>query len=237
MGHCIGLTLAPKGETLDRRPERTLPPHEREHRPLGSHYLDTCRLPGRIRTGPSPDRKNPQGTSRIQNPAHVFLPFGLRNPQKLRSGRLHLLPADRHTAQSPPFSGHRPPRNRHLRQIRILDQPAHRAAPPLDPQLHRIGHLPPQLDLLPPLRRLLAHGTRKFRHDLRSEQRFQKITGRTGLRQRRSRRRHPLRPGCRNCGCGEKNRPHRTVQRRHPSVDRRLDLGTGRRPSDPPDKR
>ena len=24
--------------------------------------------------------KNPQGTSRIQNPAHVFLPFGLRNP-------------------------------------------------------------------------------------------------------------------------------------------------------------
>lgn len=57
MGHCIGLTLAPKGETLDRRPERTLPPHEREHRPLGSHYLDTCRLPGRIRTGPSPDRK------------------------------------------------------------------------------------------------------------------------------------------------------------------------------------
>ena len=64
-----------------------------------------------------------------------------------------------------------------------------------------------------------------------------KITGRTGLRQRRSRRRHPLRPGCRNCGCGEKNRPHRTVQRRHPSVDRRLDLGTGRRPSDPPDKR
>mgnify|MGYP002227022857 FL=1 len=132
--------------------------------------------------------------------------FSLRATKsaKLRSGRLHLLPADRHAGQSPPFSGHRPPRNRHLRQIRILDQPAHRAAPPLDPQLHRIGHLPPQLDLLPPLRRLLAHGTRKFRHDLRSEQRFQKITGRTGLRQRRSRRRHPLRPGCRNCGCGEK---------------------------------
>ena len=27
---------------------------------------------------PTPDRKDPQGTSRIQNPAHVFLPFGLR---------------------------------------------------------------------------------------------------------------------------------------------------------------
>ena len=119
----------------------------------------------------------------------IFSPLGLTQiRKKLRSGRLHLLPADRHAGQSPPFSGHRPPRNRHLRQIRILDQPAHRAAPPLDPQLHRIGHLPPQLDLLPPLRRLLAHGTRKFRHDLRSEQRLQKITGRTGLRQRRSRR-------------------------------------------------
>lgn len=95
MGHCIGLTLAPKGETLDRRPERTLPPHEREHRPLGSHYLDTCRLPGRIRTGPSPDRKNPQGTSRIQNPAHVFLPFGLRNPQNYdQADYIFYLPID-----------------------------------------------------------------------------------------------------------------------------------------------
>lgn len=81
----------------------------------------------------------------------------------------------------PAVSGHRPPRNRHLRQIRILDQPAHRAAPPLDPQLHRIGHLPPQLDLLPPLRRLLAHGTRKFRHDLRSEQRLQKLLAELGF--------------------------------------------------------
>lgn len=110
-----------------------------------------------------------------------FSPLRATKSVKLRSGRLHLLPADRHAGQSPPFSGHRPPRNRHLRQIRILDQPAHRAAPPLDPQLHRIGHLPPQLDLLPPLRRLLAHGTRKFRHDLRSEQRLQKLLAELGF--------------------------------------------------------
>lgn len=160
--------------------------------------------PGRIRTGPSPDRKNPQGTSRIQNPAHVFLPFGLRNPQKLRSGRLHLLPADRHTAQSPPFSGHRPPRNRHLRQIRILDQPAHRAcaAARSAATSYRPSSAATRSSSAPTEAIGAWHSKVSTRSSFRTT--IPKITGRTGLRQRRSRRRHPLRPGCRNCGCGEK---------------------------------
>lgn len=75
MGHCIGLTLAPKSETLDRRPERTLPPHEREHRPSARIiWIHAASWANSNRA--DPDRKDPQGTSRIQNPAHVFSPSG-----------------------------------------------------------------------------------------------------------------------------------------------------------------
>lgn len=50
---------------------------------------------GEFEQGRPPDRKNPQGTSRIQNPAHVFLPFGLRNPQNYdQADYIFYLPID-----------------------------------------------------------------------------------------------------------------------------------------------
>ena len=140
-----------------------------------------------------------------KNPAHVFSPLRPRNPQKLRSRPtiIFYLPIDT-PRKARRFLDIAPPRNRHLRQIRILDQPAHRAAPPLDPQLHRIGHLPPATrSSSAPTEAIDAwHSKVLTRSSFRTT--IPKITGRTGLRQRRSRRRHPLRPGCRNCGCGEK---------------------------------
>ena len=201
---------------------------------LGSHYLDTCRLPGRIRTGPSPDRKNPQGTSRIQNPAHVFLLRATKSAKLRSADYIFYLPIDT-------------PR----KARRFLDI-AH-------PEIAIFVKYEFWINLLTELRRrsirsyivsaIFRRNSIFFRPyggywrmalEVSTRSSFRttipKITGRTGFDNvvvagdTRFDRLPKLR-------LRRKNRPHRTVQRRHPSVDRRLDLGTGRRPSDPPDKR
>ena len=151
---------------------------------------DTRRVARRVRTGPPHHRTASQDAPRIQDPALVLLAFGLRNPQELQGRRLHLLPPDRHAGQRPPLPRRRAPRNRHLRQIRVLAQPAPRTAPPENPHLRRLGHLPPQLDLLPPLRRHVATGAGVVRRDVRAERGVEKTAGDAGLRQRAGSGRH-----------------------------------------------
>ena len=103
------------------------------------------------------------------------------------------LPADT-PLQRPPFSGHRPPRDRHFHQIRILDQPALRTAAPQGAVVYRFGDFPPQFGLLPSLRRHVAAGVGDLRHAVRAERRIETAALRDRVRQRGRRGRYALRP-------------------------------------------
>jgi len=91
----------------------------------------------------------------------------------------------------------------------VLAQPAPRTAPPEDPHLRRVGHLPPQFGLFPPLRRHVATGAGVVRRDVRAERGVEKTAGDAGLRQRAGGRGHALRPRGGDRPRGQTHRRHR----------------------------
>ncbi len=170
-----------------------------------------------------PDRKNPQGTSRIQKSCSRFSPPSrLQKSAKITIRPTTSSPADRHTAQSPPFSGHRPTQSPSsskyefwinlltgcaARSIRSSYRPSSAATRSSSAPTEAIGAWHSKVSTRSSFRTTIQK--------LLAELGFDNVVvagtpASIGLPKLRLRR---------------KNR-HRTVQRRHPSVDRRLDLGT-----------
>ena len=101
MAHPSGRPPDAESPPVDRRAPRPFQAHEAGDRPRRPHRMAPRGVARRIRAGAPYPRTTAPRTPRIQDSAHLLLALGLRNPQELQRGRLHLLPAHRHAAQRP----------------------------------------------------------------------------------------------------------------------------------------